>query len=131
MRNTGGRRCGPACRDPPRGTARHRGGDVRLPLTRERIASARSFLFVPGHRPDRFAKALHSGADVVIIDLEDAVAGEDKDRARGHVGEWLEHGNKAAVRINPPGDSLVRGRSRDRGPPWGSDHGAQGRRHWA
>lgn len=34
------------------------------------ISSARSFLFVPGDRPDRVAKALRSGADAVIIDLE-------------------------------------------------------------
>ncbi|MBD0417378.1 HpcH/HpaI aldolase/citrate lyase family protein [Oryzicola mucosus] len=39
-------------------------------------------LFVPGDRPERFAKAAASGADVVIIDLEDAVAPADKDRAR-------------------------------------------------
>jgi citrate lyase subunit beta / citryl-CoA lyase len=74
-----------------------------MTLTGERIASARSLLFVPGHRPDRFAKAASAGADVVIIDLEDAVAGEDKDRARGYVAEWLEQGKDAAVRINPPG----------------------------
>ena len=74
-----------------------------MTLSRERIASARSFLFVPGHRPDRFAKAAGSGADVVIIDLEDAVAGEDKDRARGAAAGWLEQGNDAVVRINPPG----------------------------
>jgi citrate lyase subunit beta/citryl-CoA lyase len=39
-------------------------------------------LFVPGDRPERFAKAAASGADVVIIDLEDAVAPDAKDRAR-------------------------------------------------
>ena len=37
-----------------------------------------NFLFVPGTRPDRFAKALDSGASSVILDLEDAVAAEDK-----------------------------------------------------
>lgn len=42
------------------------------------LASARSFLFVPANRPERFGKALASGADVVIIDLEDAVAPESK-----------------------------------------------------
>ena len=40
------------------------------------------FLFVPGSRPDRFAKAASSGADAVIIDLEDAVPEREKDRAR-------------------------------------------------
>jgi (S)-citramalyl-CoA lyase len=41
-----------------------------------------SLLFVPGNRPERFAKALASGADLVTIDLEDAVGPADKDRAR-------------------------------------------------
>lgn len=41
-----------------------------------------SLLFVPGSRPDRFAKALASGADLVCIDLEDAVGPADKDAAR-------------------------------------------------
>jgi len=46
------------------------------------LACARSFLFVPATRPERFAKALASGADAVIIDLEDAVAPADKVAAR-------------------------------------------------
>ncbi|MEE4598604.1 CoA ester lyase [Streptomyces sp. DSM 41524] len=69
----------------------------------ERIATARSLLFVPGDRPDRFDKAAASGADLVIIDLEDAVAAPDKDRARENTAAWLAHGNHAIVRINPPG----------------------------
>lgn len=40
-----------------------------------------SYLFVPASRPDRYAKALASEAEAVIIDLEDAVATEDKDSA--------------------------------------------------
>ncbi|MDX2547996.1 HpcH/HpaI aldolase/citrate lyase family protein [Streptomyces sp. WI04-05B] len=67
------------------------------------VLSARSLLFVPGHRPDRFDKAASSGADVVIIDLEDAVAAEDKDRARANAAAWLALGNRAIVRINAPG----------------------------
>lgn len=74
-----------------------------MSLSRKQIAIARSFLFVPGDRPDRFAKASASGAGVVILDLEDAVAGENKGQARAHVKEWLAAGNDAAVRINPPG----------------------------
>ena len=35
---------------------------------------ARTYLFVPGNRPERFVKALASGADAVVLDLEDAVA---------------------------------------------------------
>lgn len=46
------------------------------------MSHARSYLFVPGDRPERFAKAAKSDADAVIIDLEDAVASDGKDRAR-------------------------------------------------
>ncbi|MER5435820.1 CoA ester lyase [Streptomyces sp. NPDC002588] len=67
------------------------------------VTSARSWLFVPGHRPDRFPKAVASGADLVIIDLEDAVADEDKARARASAADWLAQGNDTVVRINPPG----------------------------
>ena len=59
----------------------------------------RSFLFVPANRPDRFEKAASSGAHRVIVDLEDAVAPEDKDAARGHVAQW-EGRSTAIVRIN-------------------------------
>ncbi len=41
-----------------------------------------SLLFVPGSRPERFEKALASGADLVVIDLEDAVGPADKESAR-------------------------------------------------
>ena len=50
----------------------------------------RSVLFVPGVRPERFDKALASGADAVIIDLEDAVAPGEKDVARAAVVAWLQ-----------------------------------------
>jgi citrate lyase subunit beta / citryl-CoA lyase len=46
------------------------------------LTSARSFLFVPANRPERYAKALASGAGAVIIDLEDAIAPSDKPAAR-------------------------------------------------
>ena len=49
----------------------------------------RSYLFVPGARPDRFAKALAAGADAVIIDLEDAVPPAGKDAARAAVCAFL------------------------------------------
>ncbi len=48
-----------------------------------------SYLFVPGNRPERFAKALASGADRIIIDLEDAVAPNDKAGARTAIAEWM------------------------------------------
>ncbi|GAA2349917.1 HpcH/HpaI aldolase/citrate lyase family protein [Streptomyces violaceusniger] len=70
---------------------------------RNRIAAARSLLFVPGDQPDRFDKAAASGADLVIIDLEDAVAANNKERARENAAAWLALGNRAVVRINAPG----------------------------
>ena len=51
-------------------------------------AEPRTYLFVPGNRPERFAKALASGADAVVLDLEDAVSADSKDAARAAVGEW-------------------------------------------
>lgn len=63
-----------------------------------------TYLFVPGDRPERFAKAVASGADRVIIDLEDAVAPASKAAARSTIAEWLQ-GNgdqvgKVLIRIN-------------------------------
>jgi|SRR5690625_386430 len=60
----------------------------------------RSYLFVPGSRPERFDKACASGADAVIIDLEDAVGPENKTTAREQMRQWFEAGNSAYVRIN-------------------------------
>lgn len=60
----------------------------------------RSYLFVPGHRPDRFAKAASSGAHRIILDLEDAVGPAEKDAARQHVSRWFADGGTGIVRIN-------------------------------
>ena len=64
-------------------------------------------LYVPGDRPDRFARALAAGADQVILDLEDAVAGERKGRAREAVAAFLADQDqdlaRLAVRPNGPG----------------------------
>jgi citrate lyase subunit beta/citryl-CoA lyase len=68
------------------------------------LASARSLLFVPGDRPERFDKAAASGADVVLCDLEDAVAPEHKAEARAQVAGWASR-HPAAVRINAVGTS--------------------------
>lgn len=64
------------------------------------MATARSLLFVPGDRPDRFAKAAAAGADLVVCDLEDAVAAAHKESARDAVATWLGAGGRAAVRVN-------------------------------
>jgi len=66
-------------------------------------AAARSWLFVPATRPERFAKAAGSGADLVIVDLEDAVPAEDKATARAAAATWLTADGAAAVRVNPAG----------------------------
>jgi citrate lyase subunit beta/citryl-CoA lyase len=59
-----------------------------------------SFLFVPGDRPERFAKAQAAGAHAVILDLEDAVAPQAKDAAREACMGWLASGRQALLRIN-------------------------------
>jgi (S)-citramalyl-CoA lyase len=51
--------------------------------------TVRSLLFTPGTRPDRFAKAAASGADIVAIDLEDSVAPAEKDAAREQTLPWF------------------------------------------
>ena len=70
------------------------------PLPTEVIADdALTYLFVPGNRPERFAKALASGADRVILDLEDAVAPVDKAAARSAVAEWIHSQSALAARL--------------------------------
>ncbi|VVE43026.1 HpcH/HpaI aldolase/citrate lyase family protein [Pandoraea terrigena] len=69
---------------------------------------ARSFLFVPATRPERFAKALDSGADAVVIDLEDAVAEAAKNDAREGLARHLsklpsEALTRVVVRVNGAG----------------------------
>lgn len=62
----------------------------------------RSYLYVPGNRPDRFAKAAAAGADAVIADLEDAVGSGSKREARSAVAAWLNEPPPLAVwvRVN-------------------------------
>lgn len=61
---------------------------------------ARSWLLVNGAHADRFPAAAHSRADIVILDIEDAVAPKDKTAARSNVVGWLGSGNNDWVRIN-------------------------------
>ena len=81
-------------------------------MTGEPHRLRRTLLFVPANRPDRFAKALATGADVVCIDLEDGVADHDKDRARREATRFLaDRGPTPAeiwLRINVPDSDLGR-----------------------
>ncbi len=63
----------------------------------------RSLLFVPGDRPERFAKAAASGADALILDLEDSVVAAAKGAARANIAAWLAAPPSLPVfvRINP------------------------------
>jgi len=64
----------------------------------------RSLLFVPGDRPERIEKALGSGADALILDLEDSVSVGAKDRARSAIASVLSRPERSTplfVRVNP------------------------------
>lgn len=63
----------------------------------------RSLLFVPGDRPERFAKAAASGADAIILDLEDSVSPANKEAARTAVADYLAGTREVVtlVRVNP------------------------------
>lgn len=71
------------------------------------VTNARTFLFVPGNRSERFDKAVRSGADAVIVDLEDSVAPGEKTAARrALLATWpqtLASGTPLLVRINACG----------------------------
>lgn len=69
------------------------------------LPGTRTALFVPGDRPDRFAKAAATGA-LVVLDLEDAVAPAARPAARQNVRRWLEGSGSGVVRVqasNAPG----------------------------
>ena len=75
------------------------------------IAPHRSYLFVPGNRPERFDKALASGADTIILDLEDAVPPDAKDGARDSVANWLDPARPVccgSTRSRPAGSRTTR-----------------------
>ncbi len=84
----------------------------------------RTYLFVPGNRAERFDKALASGADAVVLDLEDAVAPADKPGARDAVAHRLAQAPqhelaRLVIRIN------------DGSTPWFDDDLAMLRSHHA
>jgi len=61
---------------------------------------ARSYLFVPADRPERFSRALASRADAVIVDLEDAVSQDRKETARQSLADWLSIEHPVHLRVN-------------------------------
>ncbi|MBK5265150.1 MAG: CoA ester lyase [Alphaproteobacteria bacterium] len=70
----------------------------------------RSLLFVPGDRPERFDKAAASGADAVILDLEDSVAPANKGKARDAVARWVGENEgqiTRIIRVNPLDSGLL------------------------
>jgi citrate lyase subunit beta/citryl-CoA lyase len=71
-------------------------------------AVSRSYLFVPGNRPDRLDKACAAQADAVIVDLEDAVPPGDKVMARRQLSAWLSPAHPVLVRINSAGSEWFR-----------------------
>ncbi|MSO79615.1 MAG: CoA ester lyase [Acidimicrobiia bacterium] len=74
------------------------------------VARLRSALFVPAHRRDFQARAVESGADAVILDLEDSVPVDERAAARAGVTEWLAQsdvGPAVCVRINAPVDDCL------------------------
>lgn len=79
---------------------------TQAPVISFALPLIRSKLFVPGARPDLFAKALASNADAISIDLEDAVLEERKAQARVSLTQFLHspestgHGKTIIVRIN-------------------------------
>jgi citrate lyase subunit beta/citryl-CoA lyase len=66
-------------------------------------------LYVPANRPDRFAKAVAAGPDVVVFDLEDAVPVDDKVDARGWAVAWIaaNAAGPVEVRVNAPGTPWI------------------------
>jgi citrate lyase subunit beta / citryl-CoA lyase len=76
------------------------------------VSIPRSWLYVPGHRPERVRKALASAADAVVIDLEDAVPVAAKDEARRCTVALLQDRPPDSppiwVRVNPPTEPVGR-----------------------
>jgi len=68
----------------------------------------RSCLYVPGHHPDRIARAYDTETDAVILDLEDAVPPPEKPRAREIVAEAVatQASKPTYVRVNPVSSGL-------------------------
>ncbi len=83
---------------------------LERPVSNLKDVQFRSLLFVPGNRPERFEKAANSGADAIIIDLEDSVSDDHKEKSREAVREFLASALpvKIFVRINPLDSEFAR-----------------------
>ena len=85
------------------------------------VKPLRSLLFVPADRPERFAKAAASGADAIIIDLEDSVAPANKQAGRDAAADWLRQTDGSVitfVRINPLDSEYVKADLECLAPHW-------------
>ena len=74
-------------------------------MSERTIRPRRSLIFAPGNRPEMIPKALATGADIVTIDLEDAIAPNDKTAARERTLDWFAKngefgGVEPVVRVN-------------------------------
>src|SRR5665213_2602844 len=69
------------------------------------LVTASTYLFVPANRPDRVEKAIATGVDEVIVDLEDAVGESEKDVARQKLAA-MKPSRNLCVRINDESTSL-------------------------
>jgi len=71
-----------------------------------------SYLFVPGNRPERFAKAVAAAPDAIILDLEDAVHPDSKAAARAAIWAWQESSPNVScqryIRLNSVGSEFFR-----------------------
>src|ERR1041385_2374682 len=80
-------------------------------MTREREIGMRSLLFIPADSERKLARGLESGADALILDLEDSVAAANREVARRQAREFLEaHGAERVrryVRVNPLASGLA------------------------
>ncbi|MDJ0107922.1 CoA ester lyase [Rhodococcus erythropolis] len=73
---------------------------AEIAVTRHGIADSASWLFVPGHRPEQFAKGIAAAPQMLVLDLEDGVPVSEKAQARQAITEWLTHGGVGCVRVN-------------------------------
>ncbi len=78
---------------------------------RQKVPRMRSALYVPGHRLDFMAKVYRTGADAVILDLEDAVPAVRRAEARATIEQWMAEPQSSrqiiCVRINAPEQSCL------------------------